>query len=167
MRFKRGDIFCSRGKGVLASIIRRWEALWSSTSNVYFNHAGILVNSDTTFEALWKYEHRDFYKEYGGCEVFVARPKFVPYKTINWGIDRVENWKKGKFYPGGKLLTHIFPPATKLFPNDPVCSELAAAYGWLIEALPFFNGMNPDMLNNILCVHYAWEIVFWGILERR
>lgn len=160
---KRGDIFLSSIPSVLAHPIKTAQKAWTN-SNVYMTHGGVLVNYNTTFEALWTYKHQDFFQAYGGTTVFIARPKYADSKTVDRGINYIESLKKGKVYPVLKLVSHVLPPLTKLFPKQMVCTELAACYGVQIEALPFYNGMSPDKLHNILCNHWAWDIIYWGEL---
>lgn len=161
---QRGDIFLTRSPGFLGKAIRFWERIWTPTQ-VYFNHAGIMINNKMTFEALWTYRHENFFNSYVGHEVFLARPKCVSSATINRSLRMLRNLKYGRSYPVHKIIIHAFPPATKLFPKSPVCSEFAALYGYYMEALPYYNGMNPDSLHDILCNHYAWEPIFWGTVQ--
>lgn len=165
-----GDVFCTGHPMWFGRVIQTIQAFWSKDGKAIYSHSGIILDeAGITFEALMTYRCQNLFEAYAGVPTIIARPK---EPDVGWQQDPAaaayelfEKYNR-KWYPGWRLLLHVFPPLAKISLIDmPVCSELTALYEKAIgvREYPAF-GTNPDTLADEWKKWKSFDVIFEGVL---
>jgi hypothetical protein len=148
----------------LQKAINGIQKFWSKDHKSKYGHAGIIIHPcGYTFEALWRVASQDLWEAYGSSKLLIARHDCMTRKTFWKGFNYIREQHAGDWYPFYRLIFHAFPPLAKLSMGKVVCSELAAKFLWHLEMFPYYNGCNPDDLNDHICwgvKEGMWSIIF-------
>lgn len=169
-----GDVFCVRGRGVLAAVIRGVEFIHSFDNEASYGHAGIITSaSGATLEALWTVEraHLNYYK---GQRMQIARPthtldgREISVEAKQVAIDALVRDHIGQPYPVLRLPLFLFPALAKFVGtgNHVVCSELRCKYLAMIGARPLpYMGVNPDTCADEARLWRNFDVVYERIFQ--
>ena len=163
-----GDVFCTANPWLLGRMILWTERMWSHDNEALYGHAGIVDSPEgATFEALWRIRHAQL-SDYSGKAIVIARPRAVQGKKDE-RLAMLKERFEGKRYPLHRLAMHILPPVAKLGTgNFVVCSELVAAYLWMLGLRhKQYLGTNPDTLADEWRQGYCCDVLFEGIFEQQ
>lgn len=162
-----GDVFCTANPWMLGKIILWTQRLWSSDNEALYSHAGIIDSpAGATFEALWRVRHAHL-SDYSGKPIVIARPR-ASQEKIEARLNMLKERFAGKAYPLHRMAMHILPPVAKLGTGGfVVCSELVAAYLWMLGLRhKQYLGANPDTLADEWSQGYCCDVIFEGFLGK-
>ena len=173
-----GDVFCVRGRGALAAVIRGVEWFHSFDNEASYGHAGIIISdAGATLEALWTVEraHLNYYR---GQRMQIARPthtldgREISIEAKQVAIEALIREHIGQPYPVLRLPLFLFPAIAKFVGtgNHVVCSELRCKYLAMIGARPLpYMGVNPDTCADEARLWRNFEVpfesVFFGVMR--
>jgi len=166
MNLMPGDIFLVFNPTWLGKAINAVQRFWAYDSKSEYSHAGIIIDHQgSTFESSWKVESKDFHKTYTGKQVLIARHHSMNDVLFEKAFNKSIAQYEGKRYPIHRLIMHIFPPLAKLSVGPAVCSELVALFLYDSYIMPYWKGVNPDTLSDMVRHWRGWRIMFEGKLK--
>lgn len=164
---KAGDCFCTRNPMMLGRAINFVQKLHSKDNRSKYSHAGIMINPETSFEALWTNRKQDFFKAYAGTEVLIGRHKKMNLYRFGLGWQGIQK-HEGKVYAGHRLFLFFIPFMAKyLSLGLGVCSELTMKFLYKAGLAEAWRGWNPDDVADMIHKWKDWEIIFEGKLPKK
>ena len=166
MILKPGDCFCSQNPMMLGRAINGVQKFWSKDNKSEYSHAGIMMDSETTFEALWTNKKQKFFASYAGKKVLIGRHKNMTEEAFQKGWDGVKK-HEGKMYAGHRLFFFFVPFLAKYVSLGlAVCSELTMKFLCKAGLAVAWRGWNPDDVADMIHNWRDWEIIFEGELPK-
>jgi len=166
IKIEPGMIFCSRNPMILGRIINGVQKLWSKDNKSEYSHAGIIIDSETSFEALWINKKTKFFEAYAGKKVLIGQHKDMTNKTFKKGWEGVKK-HEGKMYAGHRLVFFFVPFLAKYISLGlGVCSELVMKFLYKAGLVEAWKGWNPDDVADMIHKWRDWEVIFEGTLPK-
>ena len=163
MILKPGDIVCvsslspnSRMDGLLGKLIIKVTNNRSADGSSEFRHALMITSTEgDTFEALWRYDRQNIFKDYIGYKVIIGRHRDMTPEGFEYAHRILSEKYEGKRYPVLRLIAHATTVTARWTPMfRPVCSELtrletllAGCRDYPDEKFPTFNSIDE---------HFKW-----------
>jgi len=166
IQLQRGDVFCTAETGnLIASGIRAIEHFWDSDDEKRYSHSGFMLSETESFEALTTIRRNDFFKDYAGTQVIIARPQ-ADGRLINNTLKELVNEYEGDLYPFWRLPLFMIPPLAHInILGKAVCSELTARYlRDIMIRVSDWKGVTPDILSGEFRHWKNYELIYEGIL---
>ncbi len=168
LNLRPGDLFGTRNPMALGRAINALQYVWSTDGEATYSHSGIIeTESGFTYEALWHIQSGHL-ADYAGKQIIIARFDELSPESFRTAMDRLKARHNDQWYPGWRLLFHLFGPLSKWLSwkgKWVVCSELAAELEYLLGVRHSqFVGTTPDRLADEWRNWHGWSIVGEGTL---
>jgi hypothetical protein len=151
---------------LLGRIINAFQKFWSKDNESKYSHSGFMLDSQTSFEALWMNKKQDFFKAYGGRNVLIGRNKKMTPIRFREGWRGIKH-HEGKPYAGHRLFFFMIPFVAKYCNLGlAVCSELTMKFLFKTGLAGMWQGWNPDDVADMIRKWKNWDIVFEGRLPK-
>jgi hypothetical protein len=143
--------------------IRQVQCFNDVDGKAFYTHTFFMVDSTTTFEALWTYKNQNLYERYSGQQILVGRPKDLNKSDFYLAYYYLYKKYAGRRYPALKLpLFLLCPRLVKYLPSKPVCSELTAKMLCKTGIMDHCNGVTPSYIADMIRNWGAFDIIYEG-----
>jgi hypothetical protein len=143
--------------------IRQVQCFNDPDGKAFYTHTFFMVDSTTTFEALWTYKNQNLYERYSGQQILVGRPKDLNKSDFYLAYYYLYKKYAGRRYPALKLpLFLLCPRLVKYLPSKPVCSELTAKMLCKTGIMDHCNGVTPSYIADMIRNWGAFDIIYEG-----
>lgn len=165
-KLKAGDCFCTRNPMMLGRAINVVQKFHAKDNKSQYSHAGIMIDPEVSFEALYTNRRQDFFNAYAGRQVLIGRHKYMTANIFQKGWRGVKH-HEGQLYAGHRLFLFFIPLMSKyLSLGLAVCSEMTMKFLCKAGLTDAWKGWNPDDVADMIHRWRDWEIIFEGKLPK-